>query len=171
MNDRKHWKTKPVVVFDNALMNEVFIEKIEKVYQIQYSSDLSPFSCYFPLSTATFILVDFMQNYQTWQQDEEWIENKIIPLVSFAKMCNHPTIVFLTPQFEESVLSTINKIQQCVEQVAKKTIFTGFATSWKGAAHYILDVAKKLSLKNIELEDSNHLADLSYLTQLNEMLL
>ena len=35
MNDRKHWKTKPVVVFDNALMNEVFIEKIEKVYQIQ----------------------------------------------------------------------------------------------------------------------------------------
>ena len=102
MNDRKHWKTKPVVVFDNALMNEVFIEKIEKVYQIQCeyrkwqiqllyfgffsmsnfpldSSDLSPFSCYFPLSTATFILVDFMQNYQTWQQDEEWIENKIIP--------------------------------------------------------------------------------------------
>ena len=34
MNDRKHWKTKPVAVFDDALMNEVFIEKIEKFYQI-----------------------------------------------------------------------------------------------------------------------------------------
>lgn len=43
------------------------------------SSELSPFSCHFPLSSTSFILIDYMLNYQTWQQDEEWIEKKILP--------------------------------------------------------------------------------------------
>ena len=34
ITDKKPWKTKPIVVFDNALMNDVFIEKVEKLYQI-----------------------------------------------------------------------------------------------------------------------------------------
>merc|ERR1712071_57663 len=170
ITDKKPWKTKPIVVFDNALMNDVFIEKVEKLYQIHYSSDLCPFSCFFPLSSASFIMVDFEQRYKTGQrdQDKEWIDNAITPLVSFAKASTYPNIVFLAPQIGESVLSTVNEIQRCVEHETGNVIFTGFATSWKAAANYILDVAKKLSLRNLQLEDCNQLSDTSNLLLLNE---
>ena len=44
----------------------------------------------------------------------------------------------------------------------------GFATSWKEAANYMLDVSKALSFTNLEQEHINHKADLEQLNKSNE---
>ena len=81
------WKTKPVVVLNNDETNQTLIERLEKSFQIHcksspaltavnwilkyiYSTNaaishtadsnhIPPFSCYFPSSSASMLLVDF----------------------------------------------------------------------------------------------------------------
>lgn len=41
------------------------------------SESLVPFSCYFPTSQATFLLIDFKIDFQHWTEDEAYDEEKI----------------------------------------------------------------------------------------------
>lgn len=147
------WKSKPVLVFNNDLNNEVLLERLGRSYQIHYSQDLFPFSCYFPSSQVTFLLIDFIQDFEHWTEDEDFDNQKMNWLAEFVKTNDGPHLIYLCPKVDELVISVSYDLQRSIEIiVANKNISFGFATSWKAAANYMEAAAIKLSIESIEGE-------------------
>lgn len=47
------------------------------------SHELLPYTCYFPASAATFLLIDFTNDFQNWTLDENYDAEKIKWFFSF----------------------------------------------------------------------------------------
>nr|CAH0098993.1 unnamed protein product [Daphnia galeata] len=146
----KKWKNKPIAIFQNELNNDVLLERLERYFQIHYSESLVPFSCYFPSSQATFLLIDFNRDFQHWTGDEAYNEEKINWLFEFVKTNVGPHFLYICPQVNEVMISVTYDLQRSIEMMAKnKTISFGFATSWKAAANYMKEAANKLSVESV----------------------
>ncbi|XP_046653700.1 uncharacterized protein LOC124344229 [Daphnia pulicaria] len=160
------WKNKPIAIFHNELNNDVLIERLERSFQIHYSESLVPFSCYFPTSQATFLLIDFKCYFQHWTEDEAYDEEKINWLTKFVNTNDGPHFIYLCPQVDELLISVTYDIQRSIEtMVMNKTVLFGFAPSWKAAANYMKEAANKFSVESVAEYSAVYQKDIEFLIE------